>query len=91
MRTLSKIKEELLQLEQVRKNLLKEVDSFQQKCPHPKDFVTVSYEDCYDNCGAPVYEETYVTYCCLLCEISVTKSYDKDSTKTPTMKECLVQ
>ena len=89
MRKLSEVKADLIAVEQERQGLLEEVKQFQKRCPHPKDFVTVSTEDYYDNCGAPVYEETYITYCCLLCEISATKSFDKDIGVKPTFEDCL--
>lgn len=89
MRKLSEIKEELLQIALREKALQQEVKLFQKECPHPKAFVVSKFSDSYDNCGAPVYEETFVTHTCLLCEVSVTKSFDKDRDTVPTIVECL--
>lgn len=48
-------------------DLRKQVIDIQDKCPHPKELVSVTYHDVYDHAGPSVYEYTDVTATCLLC------------------------
>ena len=76
MRSLSEIKEDIRKHEKAIFKLQKEFDEFQEKCPHPDPFIFVTHKDTYDEAVAPVYEQTYSTAKCLLCELTATVGYD---------------
>ncbi len=96
MRTISDIKQDISDHEAKIAMLNDELRTFVDHCPHPVHFVERDVKHYYDECGAPVYEGSLVTYECSLCEGKFHATYDKranpnsfSDTPPPTLEEIL--
>jgi hypothetical protein len=89
-KTMTEIKTEIAKKENEVKELEKELNTIKEHCPHPTYFVSSTTTARFDDCGGPdIYEGSYTTYSCSLCEGEFSMSWHKNMRKTPTIEECI--
>lgn len=76
MRSLKEINKDIDHHTKAIAKLKQEIVDFQDKCPHPDPFLSVTHKDYFDEAGAPVYEETYSKAHCSLCDKYRSVNYD---------------
>lgn len=89
MRPISEIRADIKRTEEeYREELLNynmEIEEIQELCPHPKNLLIVDTEDSFDEAGGPgIYEFTYASIKCTLCEKVVNTKYDKHDQRRST-------